>query len=134
MEARSEQLGPSTPSLHSVEADSNIRNPKIEHEGHGLGVQRPSETAPEHRCDDGQDDGDADDPLRSGKSKGKSCVLVTCRSLLTITSQGERLGGPEPRAHCICGRTREGAGRSIYSPQGRLGIHFWCLCPVPGSF
>ena len=111
MEAQNEQLGPNTPSLHSVETDSNVRNQR-EHEDRGLGIRRPSETAPERRCGDGQDEGDADDPLRSGKSRGKSCVLVTRRSslMITNTSQGERLGRPEPRAHCICGRTREGAG------------------------
>ena len=109
MEARSEQLGSSTPSLHSVETDPNIRNQR-EYEGHGPGVQRPSEAAPECRRGDGQDEGHVDDPLRSGKFRGESCVLVVRRSLLTITSKGERLGQPEPWAHCICGRTREGAG------------------------
>ena len=76
MEARNEQLLPGIPSLHSVETDSNVRNQR-EREDRGPSVQRPSEAAPERRCGDGQDDGDADDPLRSGESRGKSCVLVT---------------------------------------------------------
>ena len=61
-EARSEQLDPNTPDLHSaVEGDSEIRN-QNDRESRGPGVQQPSEAAPEPTSDGDQ----------SGGSKGES--------------------------------------------------------------
>ena len=77
--ARSEQLDHSTPALRSDERDSNPRN-RGEHEDRGPGVQQPSGSAVEPTSDGGQDDGDADDVVQSGKSTGKSrcsgCAIV----------------------------------------------------------
>jgi len=66
-EAQSEQLGHNAPDLHSTSRDSNRR----EHEGRGPIVQQPSEIAPEHTLDDGQDGGDVHGINQSGKSRGK---------------------------------------------------------------
>ena len=71
MEERSEQLGPNTPDLHSAEADSNIRNQR-EYKDRGLGAQQRSETASERIFGGGQDDGDSDGLVQSGRSRGKS--------------------------------------------------------------
>jgi hypothetical protein len=63
----SEQLGRSTPDLHSVERDPKTRNQK-EHEDQAPGVQQPSEIAPERTPGGGQD-GDLAQP---GRSRGES--------------------------------------------------------------
>ena len=78
-EARSEQLGCSPPDLHSTE-NSRIHNQ--EYEGHGLGVQQPSETTPQRTFGGGQDGRIADDLVQSGKSKGKSrcCSYAAIRT------------------------------------------------------
>ena len=62
-EVRSEQLSPNTPNLHSAEREG---------EGPGQDVQPPSEVTPERTFGGGQDCGDADDLVRSGRSRGKS--------------------------------------------------------------
>ena len=90
MEERREQLDRNTPDLRSSEGDSTTLD-RGEHEDGGSGIQRPSETAPERAFDDGRDDGDADESIWSGKSRGNSCVLVARRFILITTSQGERL-------------------------------------------
>jgi hypothetical protein len=69
-EAQSEQLGRSTPDLHSAGRGSNIRI-RREHEDQGSGVQQPPEVALEHAFGGGQDGGDAHDLTQSGRSRGK---------------------------------------------------------------
>ena len=64
---RSRQSGRNTPDLHSVERDSDQR----EQEDRGQNVQQSSEATPERTSDGGQDGGDADDPVQSGRSRGK---------------------------------------------------------------
>ena len=76
MEERREQLDRNAPDLRSSEGGSTTLD-RGEHEYAGPGIQRPSETAPERAFGDGQDDGDVDEPIRPGKSRGNSCVLVT---------------------------------------------------------
>ena len=91
VEERREQLYRNTPDLRSSEGGSTSLD-RREHADGGLGIQPPSETAPERALGDGQDDGDADESIGSGKSRGNSCVLVARRFILITTSQGERLG------------------------------------------
>ena len=91
MEERREQLADrNTPDLCSEGGLTALD--QWEHEDRGSGIQRPSKTAPERAFGDGQDDGDADDSIGPGKSRGNSRVLVTRRTVLTTTSQGEGLG------------------------------------------
>ena len=79
-EARSDQLGRDP---HSAER---------EQEEPGPGAQPPSEAATEPTIGDGQDGGDVDDRVRSGRSGGKSWFSCRTAVPLTATSQGERLG------------------------------------------
>ena len=72
MEERREQLADrNTPDLRSSEGGSTTLD-RREHADGGLGIQPPSETAPERALGDGQDDGDADESIGSGKSRGNS--------------------------------------------------------------
>lgn len=61
--ARSEQLGPNTLDRNTAER---------EHKGHGLDVRQHSEAASERTFGAGQDGGDADDVVRSGRFRGES--------------------------------------------------------------
>ena len=91
MEERREQLADrNTPDLCSEGGLTALD--QREHEDRGSGIQPPSETAPERALGDGQDDGDANQSIGPGKSRGNSRVLVTRRFVLTTTSQGEGLG------------------------------------------
>ena len=84
MEERREQLADrNTPDLRSEGGSTTLD--RREHEDGGSGIQPPSETAPERALGDGQDDGDVDGSIGSGKSRGNSCVLVARRFIL-ITS------------------------------------------------
>ena len=87
MEERREQLDRNTPDLRSSEGGSMTLD-RREHEDGGLGIQPPSETAPERALGDGQDDEAADEP----RPRRNYCVMVTRRFVLITTSQGERLG------------------------------------------
>ena len=82
-EARSEQLGLDTPDQRSTER---------EHEGRGQGVLPPSETTPECTLGGSQDGGGVDDQVKSGKSKGEPLCSGRLQSVLTTSSEGERLG------------------------------------------
>ena len=74
MEGHSEQLDRNVPGL---QRDSNIHNQR-EREGHGPDVQQRSEAAFECTSGGGQNDGDHDDPVQSGRSRGKSrCFSYT---------------------------------------------------------
>lgn len=73
VEERSEQLGRNIPDPHSAAPGRGSTAPDLrEDEDRGPGVQGHSETAPERTLGDSQDDGGADDLIRSGKSRGKS--------------------------------------------------------------
>ena len=65
---RSEKLGRNIPNLHSAER---------EHVDRGPGVQQHSEVTSEHTSDAGQDSGDGDDLVGSGKSRGELCSVYT---------------------------------------------------------
>ena len=69
--ARSEQLGRDTPDLYPDERDPNTRD-RGEHEDRGLGIRKPSETAPERTSNGDQDGRDVDDLVQSGRGGGKS--------------------------------------------------------------
>ena len=56
------------------------------------GVQQASGTTPGPAPSGDQDSGDTHDLVRSGGPRGKSRVLVTPQSLLTIASEGEMSG------------------------------------------
>ena len=56
--------------LHSTQRGSTTPN-RREHEDCRPGAQQHSETAPERTFGGGQDDEDADDSIRSGKSRGR---------------------------------------------------------------
>ena len=68
IEERSQQLGRNTPNLHSAEREYVDRGP---------GVQQHSGVNSEHTSGAGQDGGDADDLVGSGKSRGESCSAHT---------------------------------------------------------
>lgn len=68
---RSEQRGCNTPDPPSAGKDSKILNWRG-HEDRGPGVRQPSKTASERTLSGGQDGGDADDLVQSGRSRGKS--------------------------------------------------------------
>ena len=67
-EPQKEQLGHNTPDLHSAGRDSNQRG----HDDRAQGAQQPPESTPERTFGGGQDDGDADDLVQSGRSRGES--------------------------------------------------------------
>ena len=67
---RSEQLGRNTSDLRPVSRDSTVRI-QGEHEDRESGVQHHSEVTSERTPDSGWDDGDADDLVRSERSKGE---------------------------------------------------------------
>ena len=68
------------------------------------------------------------------ESPGVSLGALVARwpTLTATPSQGDRLGRPDAWACYSCGRSCEGAGRSIWPPQGRLGIHLRFLHQISG--
>ena len=63
---------------------SNTRNQR-ERKDRGPGVKQHSEAAPELILGGGQDDGDADDLVRPGRSRGNLGILIALRFVLTTT-------------------------------------------------
>ena len=59
-------------------------------------------------------------------------VPTMLQSVLTTTSQGEKPNWAGCRPFLRCGRSSEGASRSIWSPQNRLGVHLRCIRHPPG--